>query len=111
MTTAAEIGEKYAHLHPEALRDAGMAQTEAHTDPRLILAVDKVIADFNATGMPWSANDARDALPIVAGPLVGARVKAASMRKPTEMRQVSWTRSSLRSTHAKPIAVWVGTTT
>lgn len=89
-------------------RDAGMEATEAATDPRLILAVDKVIADFNDAGMPWSANDIRDALPVVAGPLVGARVRAAAMRKPAEMEQVGWTRSSLTSTHSKPIAVWRG---
>ena len=98
MTTLAELA-----------RDAGMEQTTNAADPRLILAVDKVIADHNATGKPWSANDIRDALPVVAGPLVGARVRAAAMRKPTEMTQVGWTRSSLRSTHAKPIAVWQGT--
>lgn len=97
MTTLAELA-----------RDAGMEQTTNHADPRLNLAVDKVIADFNATGMPWSANDIRDALPVVAGPLVGARVRAASMRKPREMVPVRKTRSSLRSTHAKEITVWQG---
>lgn len=99
MTTLAELA-----------RDQGMHQTTAHTDPRLILTVDKVIAVACATGRPFSANDIRDALPVVAGPLVGARVKAASMRLPQEMRHVGWTRSSLRSTHAKPIAVWQGVT-
>lgn len=89
-------------------RDAGMAQAEAAADPRLMLAVDKVIADFNEAEMPWSANDIRDALPVVAGPLVGARVRAAAMRRPKEMKQVGWTRSSLTSTHSKPIAVWQG---
>lgn len=100
MTTLAELA-----------RDAGMAATENAADPRLILAVDRVIAEHNATGMPWSANDIRDALPVVAGPLVGARVRAAAMRRPVEMEQVGMTRSSLRSTHAKPIAVWRGVAT
>lgn len=93
---------------PTALRDQGMAQTTDHADPRLILAVDKVIADLNATGMPWSANDARDLLPVVAGPLVGARVHAASMRRPRECRKVGMTRSSLLSTRSAFIAVWQG---
>lgn len=93
----------------EALRDAGMAATENAADPRLLLAVDAKIAEFNATGDRWSANDLRDALPIVAGPLVGARVRAAAMRRPTEMVKVGMTRSSLLSTHKAWIAVWVGT--
>ena len=93
---------------PEALRDAGIEQATNAADPRLILAVDAVIAQFNATGEPWSANDIRDLLPVVAGPLVGARVRAASLRKPREMEAVGWTRSSLRSTHAKPLVRWRG---
>lgn len=92
----------------ELARDAGMQQTTDAADPRLILAVDKAIADFNATGMPWSANDLRDALPVVAGPLVGARINAAANRKPAEMERVGMTRSSLRSTHHAWIAVWRG---
>lgn len=93
---------------PELARDAGIAQATNAADPRLILAIDRVIAMHNASGLPWSANDIRDALPVVAGPLVGARVRAAAMRKPTEMVPVRKTRSSLRSTHAKEIAVWQG---
>ncbi len=93
---------------PELLRDAGMLATEAATDARLILAVDHEIEALNATGMPWSANDLRDRLPVVAGPLVGARVNAAANRLPREMRRVGMTRSSLRSTHHAWIAVWQG---
>lgn len=92
-------------------RDAGMAQAENATDPRLMLAVDKKIAEFNATGERWSANDLRDALPVVAGPLIGARMNAAANRKPTEMKRVGMTRSSLRSTRHAWIAVWQGVTT
>lgn len=90
-------------------RDAGMAEAENAADPRLILAIDKVIAELNATGMPWSANDARDALPVVCSGLVGARVHAAAMRKPDEMRRVGMTRSTLLSTKSAWIAVWQGT--
>ena len=93
---------------PEQARDEGMSAAENAADPRMILMVDKVIADANASGERWSANDIRDRLPIAAGPLVGARVRAASMRKPREMVAVGRTRSSLRSTHAKEILVWQG---
>ena len=93
---------------PTALRDAGMAQAENAADPRLILMIDELIAEANASGRPWSANDIRDRAPVVGRGLVGARVRAASMRKPAEMEQVGTTRSNLASTHAKPIAVWQG---
>lgn len=93
---------------PTALRDAGMAATENASLPHHIAEVDKVIAELNATGMPWSANDLRDSLPIVRRPLVGARVRAAAMRRPIEMVKVGRTPSSLRSTHAKDIIVWQG---
>lgn len=92
----------------EALRDEGMQAAEDHADPRLILAVDAAIARHVASGMPFSANDIRDALPVVCSGLVGARVRAASMRRPVEMVAVGRTRSSLRSTHAKEIIVWRG---
>lgn len=89
-------------------RDAGMSQAEAAADPRLIAAVDDVIARFAASGMPFSANDLRDDLPVVAGPLVGARLRSAAMRRPREIRKVGMTRSTLLSTHSAWIAVWVG---
>lgn len=89
-------------------RDAGMAQAESAADPRLQLAVDKVIADANASGERWSANDIRDRLPVVAGPLVGASVRSTAMRRPCQMRKVGMTRSTLLSTHSAWIAVWQG---
>ena len=51
---------------------------------------------------------AQEALPVVAGPLIGARVRAAALRRPVEMVKVGLTTSSLRSTHAKEIIVWLG---
>lgn len=90
------------------LRDQGIALTEQAADPRLILMVDDKIAELNASGRTWSANDLRDLLPVVAGPLVGARVRAAATRRPVEMEAVGYTPSSLRSTHAHPIRVWRG---
>ena len=92
----------------EALRDAGMAQTENAADPRVILAIDAAIDRFNASGRPWSANDLRDELPVSHGPLVGARVRAAAARRPVEMVCVGRVPSNLKSTHAHEIKVWIG---
>ena len=91
-----------------ALRDQGHACTTAAADPRLVLTVDRVIAEANATGKRWTADDIRDALPVVAGPLVGARIRAAALRKPREMRKVDMKRSALLSTRRAWIAVWQG---
>lgn len=88
----------------------GMQQATDAADPRLVLAVDAKIAEFNATGKPWSANDIRDALPVTHGPVVGARVKAASMRSPREMVAVGRERSTLLSTHGAFVCKWQGVT-
>lgn len=92
----------------EQARDAGIAQAESAADPRLIVMIDALIAEFNASGRTWSTNDLRDRLPANAGPLVGARVRAAATRRPVEMVRVGYVPSDLPSTHAHPIAVWVG---
>ena len=76
--------------------------------PPPTLPVAPAIAEYHAPGLPRTPHDLRDALPVVAGPLIGARVRAAALRKPTEMVKVGLTPSSLRSTHAKEVAVWVG---
>lgn len=96
---------------PTALRDQGMATATHAADPRTILHIDALIAEANATGQPWSANDIRDRLPVVSHGLVGARVKAASMRLPAEMAPVGRVRSNLPSTHAKEITEWCGVKT
>ncbi len=96
--------------NPQQARDDAMATVENGTDPRLILAVDAAIASLNASGAEWSANDLRDLLPVVPPPLVGARVKAATMRKPMEMRRVGWVLSDLASTKSKPIGLYRGAT-
>ena len=93
---------------PATLRDQGMAATEQAADPRLILMVDAKIAELNASGKTWSANDLRDLLPVVAGPLVGARVRAAATRRPVEMVRVGYVPSTLLSTHGHPVSVWRG---
>lgn len=89
-------------------RDEGMATATNAADPRVVLMVDKAIADANATREPWSCNDIRDAMPTVRPGVIGARVKAASLRRPTEMVKVGEVQSTLRSTKAKTIALWRG---
>lgn len=91
---------------PERLRDAGIAQRENAADPRLILAVDAVIERWAASGRRFSANEIRDEVPVKAADLVGGRLRAASMRRPAEIAKVGEVKSTLLSTHAKPIAVW-----
>lgn len=91
-------------------RDEGMRQAEIHADPRRIIMIDDAIAAANASGEAWSANTIRDRLPVVCSGLVGARVKAASMRQPAEMVKVGEEPSTLRSTKTKRIAVWRGVT-
>lgn len=93
---------------PEQARDEGMARAENAADPRRIAWIDDTIADFNRSGLTWSANDLRRYLPDVYGPLLGARIRAAAMRRPREMVKVGMTRSDLPSTHNAWIAMWQG---
>lgn len=91
-----------------AAGDEAMEAATNAADPRLVLMIDAKIAELNASGAEWSANDIRDALPVTCSGLVGARVKAASMRVPREMVAVRRTRSTLLSTHGAHIVVWRG---
>jgi hypothetical protein len=88
-------------------RDKGMQQAEDHADPRVIASIDAAIDELNASGQQWSANDLRKVAP-TAGPLIGARVRAAATRRPREMVRVGYVPSDLPSTHAHPIALWKG---
>lgn len=97
----------------ERLRDEGIARVTANSDQDDIDRIDGVIYWLNANGEPWSANTLRDwldrqwpALNKYKPQLMGARVRAAAMRK--EMRKVGYEPSTLPSTHAHPIAVWRG---
>lgn len=90
-----------------AARDAGMNAAEVHADPRLVITIDAKIAEAIESGEVWSANTIRDSLPVVCSGLVGQRVKAASMRKEPKLEKVGEEPSTLKSTHAKPIARWV----
>jgi hypothetical protein len=89
------------------LRDQGIAQAEAHADPRLIAMIDAFIDEANASGQPWSANTIRDRIPVVGQGLVGARVRAARNRR--EMVHTGrYVQSTLPNTHRAEIKVWVG---
>ncbi|MCF6376929.1 hypothetical protein L2K70_04875 [Nocardioides KLBMP 9356] len=91
-----------------AAGEEGMATVENGADPRLIAEVDAKIAELNATGEKWSANDCRDLVSVAAASLVGPRVHAAALRRPREQRKVGMTRSTLLSTKGAWIAVWEG---
>jgi hypothetical protein len=90
----------------ERLRDAGMAAVEAASDAEDIAEIDIWIRSWNRQGFEWSANDLRDELPDVRQPLIGARVRAAAMRK--EMVRVGFVPSTLKSTHAAMVSLWKG---
>ena len=92
----------------ELLRDAGLAQTTEAADEQDIRVIDQAIAHLNRSGRRWSANTLRELLPEVRRPLVGARVRAAAMRK--EMTAVGYVASTLPSTHAHRVTVWQGVT-
>ena len=93
---------------PADLAQEGMDAATNAADSRVVAIIDSLIALENASGREWSANTIRDQLPTCSPGLVGARVKAASMRRPREMRRVGWVASTLPSTHGKPIGVYVG---
>jgi hypothetical protein len=93
------------------LRDQGMQQAEEHADPRVILAIDAAIARANATGNPWTVNDIREQFPVSSSGLVGARVRAAALRRPVEMEQTGrFPKSNLPSTRSARVAEWRGVT-
>ena len=89
-----------------AARDEGMDAATNAADMRIVLAVDKVIADAIESGEPFSSNSIRHRMPTVRPGLIGARIKAASMRKEPRLVRVGEEPSTLKSTHAKPVAVW-----
>jgi hypothetical protein len=92
----------------QRLRDQGQAQAEQGADPRRIAWIDAVIARAVASGEPFSANDIREAFPVVSQGLVGSRVDAA--RKRGEVVFVGFTPSTLTSTRGHRICVWRGKT-
>lgn len=100
MTTDTHVAEAIA------AGERGMEAATDHADARLVLAVDKVIAEAIEAGEPFSSNTIRDRMPTVRPGLVGARIKAASMRSEPRLVKVGEEPSTLRSTHAKPVGIW-----
>lgn len=89
-----------------AARDEGMARArEADRDGWDTKVIDQAIHALCETGRPWSANDLRELLPDVRQPLIGERINAARNRR--QIRKVGSVPSTLESTHAHGIAVWV----
>lgn len=105
----APIQERIAEAAAE--RDGGLERVEAGADPRVILMIDAEIQKAIDSGRRFSANDIRDKFPVADEHLVGARVKAMSMKRVDGhplMVPVGYTPSSLKSTHSHPIRVWLG---
>lgn len=95
-----------------AARDAGMEQAEAGdqygTDTKVI---DQAIEHLANQGVEFSANDLRELLPEVRQPLIGARMRSAARSakgRPSLIVHVSYTPSTLQSTHAHDIKTWRG---
>lgn len=91
-----------------AAGEDGMQHATDAEDPRLILVLDQAIADANASGEVWSSNTLRERFPAVNPKVLGARIKAASMRSPREMVAVGRERSTLLSTHGAFVCQWRG---
>jgi hypothetical protein len=94
----------------EQARDAGIAQAEHAADPRVIVAIDDVIERAIASGRRFSANDIREKFP-TAEQLIGARIRSYATRRVDGrplMKKVGTVPSTLKSTHAHEIKVWLG---
>ena len=97
--------------HAAELRDAGIAQAEQATDPRVTLTIDAAIEDAIASGRRFSANNIRDKFPVCDQHLVGGRMRAYATKRVDGqplMVCVGRTPSTLASTHAHEIKVWLG---
>lgn len=92
----------------QALRDQGVAQVDANTDPDWKALVDRVIAQLAATGQPFTADDVRaQGVPEPAQPQAwGSRFLAAA--RAGHIRRIGYQPSRRASVHAHPIAVWQG---
>lgn len=93
-------------MTPEQARDAGIALRENAADPRWIAIVDAIIQRWARSGRKFSANTIRDEVPVAARDLAGGRILSALNRK--DIKRVGYVKSSLVSTHSKPIGEYVG---
>lgn len=88
-------------------RDEKIAQAEANATRQDIAVIDQAIEVHAQLGKPFSANDLRPLLPPVRTPVIGGRFAAA--RKRGLIKPIGTVTSSDRGTHAKPVALWIGT--
>jgi hypothetical protein len=94
-------------LSPSAGKAEGIARADAAADPNARAAIDAAIARLAATGEEWSANELRVHVPGITGAIMGARFSAAAkagLIRDTGKRVPS----TLGSTHAHEVRVWVG---
>lgn len=88
----------------EAAKSRGMSVAlAAHPDDRA--KVEAAVRQLAATGRPFSANDAR-AVHGVTGGVVGAVF--SSLASAGVIRSIGYEKSTKASTHAHPVATWVG---
>lgn len=107
-----------AALFDEQLRPAfdlmqhGLALVDAAADDRHRADVEAAIETLAGSGRWFSANDIRPLVPHVPPKLIAPRLEAA--RKAGLIRKVEQdglpvtVPSTLRSTHGKPLQVWIG---
>lgn len=94
-----------------AARDDGMAEAEHAADPRVILAINAAIEAAIASGRRFSANTIRDKFPVSDEHLVGTRFQAYTQKRVDGhplMVRVGYEASTLKSTRAHEIKVWLG---
>jgi hypothetical protein len=108
-------GFSIEHQHPAlcqcidaaAGKAQGIARADAAADPDARAAIDAAIVRLAATGEEWSANELRAHVPGITGAIMGARFSAAAkagLIRDTGKRVPS----TLGSTHAHEVRVWVG---
>jgi hypothetical protein len=98
---------RVAQTCPDCGKAEGIARADAAADPDARAAIDAAIARLAATGEEWSANELRVHVPGITGAIMGARFSAAAkagLIRDTGKRVPS----TLGSTHAHEVRVWVG---
>lgn len=94
----------------EALRDEGMRLVTGASEPEQVAHVDKLLAEWAASGRAFSANDIRPLCHGIRPRLLGARFHAAQ-RAGLIVATGQYVKSTLPSTRAHVIACWIGADT
>jgi hypothetical protein len=88
-------------------RDRGMIAAESRPGADWDRAViDRLIGHHAASGEPFSVNHIRPLLPAVAGPLIGARFRAAASRGEIEL--IGTVLASHEAGHCRRVGLWRG---